>query len=188
MVCYQVHHFYFSASELNSEGFSHLRALIYLMIACRYCADRCVKSGFQSSGVQKFYCRSCNRFQQATYKSNACRLSIDKQITQLLIEGMALRGIARVLSISLRTVISRIKKIANSIQAPFVNVTDRIYEMDELWTFIGNKSREIWISYIIDRASREVIDFRVGTRTKEVLKAITDKVMSTNPQRICTEG
>jgi IS1 family transposase len=41
--------------------------------------------------------------------------------------------------------------------------------MDELWTFVGNKKNETWISYMIDRVSKQVVDYKVGARTKENL-------------------
>ena len=86
------------------------------------------------------------------------------------------------------TVIERIKRIARSLNKTYTEVRNRIYEIDELWTFVGKKDNDTWIAYVIDRESKEVIDFKVGARTKENLKKITDKVLTMNPKKICTDG
>jgi insertion element IS1 protein InsB len=122
------------------------------------------------------------------YENQACLRDTNRNIVRLLIEGIGIRGIARVLRISMTTVINRIKCIARSINKSYTDVKNRIYEIDELWTFIGKKDNETWIAYVIDRESKEVIDYRVGARTKENLKAITDQVLAMSPMKVCTDG
>jgi IS1 family transposase len=106
----------------------------------------------------------------------------------LLIEGIGIRGIARVLKISVTTVIGRIKRIAKSINKSCAYVKNRIYEIDELWTFVGKKQNEKWITYSIDRMTKEVVGFHVGNRTKDKLQQVTSKVLMREPKRICTDG
>ncbi|MBX2916852.1 MAG: IS1 family transposase [Cyclobacteriaceae bacterium] len=109
-------------------------------------------------------------------------------MVQLLIEGTGIRGISRVLRISLPTVIERIKRITKAIQKPYSFLRNRIYEIDELWTYIGKKTNEVWIMYMIDRHTKSVIDFRVGSRTKENIQTLTGQVLYMHPKRICTDG
>ncbi len=42
--------------------------------------------------------------------------------------------------------------------------------------------------YAYDRTTKEVLDFRIGARTKGNLKHITDAVINRNPKKICTDG
>jgi len=107
---------------------------------------------------------------------------------KLLIEGIGIRGIARVLRISVTTVIERIKRIAKSINKSYSFVKNRIYEIDELWTYIGRKGNEVWITYSIDRSTKEVIDFHVGERTKEKIQLVTNNVLALEPKKVCTDG
>lgn len=155
---------------------------------CKYCSGSCIKAGKQRSGVQKFYCKRCTRYQQSSYTSAAYHPESNNRITALIREGMALRSIARVLRISLKTIIVRILKTGDTITKPFHGERNSIYELDELWSFVGSKENETWIMYAFDRNTRSVIDFRTGSRNKANLKSLTDQVLSFEPKRICTDG
>ncbi len=63
-----------------------------------------------------------------------------------------------------------------------------IYEIDELRTYIGKKSNEVWITCSFDRSTSSVIDFVIGPRTKEQLAFVTSSVLASSPLRICTDG
>ena len=155
---------------------------------CKYCNCRCIKAGVRKTSVQTYRCKGCMKYQQQEYKNNACYKFTNQNVMRLLIEGMGIRSIARVLRISISTVIERIKYIARSINKSYSSIRNGVYEIDELWTFIGSKSNETWITYAFDRMSKTVIDFKVGSRTKENLKTITDSVLSLNPKKVCTDG
>ena len=57
-----------------------------------------------------------------------------------------------VLGISCSTILARIRKIADEICAPPINVGSE-YEVDEMWTFLKNKHKPLWIAYALDRNS-----------------------------------
>ena len=175
-------------SGVNLKRFINLHAIIYLMMNCSHCNQVCIKAGKQKSGVQKFLCRTCRKYQQAHYVRNAWRPNTGELVVLLVREGLSMRGIARILSISLSTVLVKIRKVAAGISKPSRSVRKHVYEIDELWTFIGRKTDEAWVMYAFDRTSKEVMDFRVGARTKENLRALTDLVIHEDPSRICTDG
>src|SRR5688572_23577431 len=133
---------------------------------CKYCKNRCVKAGFQKSGTQKYYCNVCNKYQQQHYRSNAYLPNTNNRIERLVVEGVSLRGMERILGISLKTILKRIRKIARLIKRPFVALKKQVYEMDEMWTYIGRKSPEVWVMYALERSTKRVVDFHVGSRTK----------------------
>jgi insertion element IS1 protein InsB len=114
-------------------------------------------------------------------------MSTNKSITQLLVEGISIRGISRVLHISLATVICRIISISSSLKSTRTFIKGA-YEIDELWTFIGKKQNEAWVMYALDRESKAVVDFRVGARTKSNLESITHLTLATLPKKVCTDG
>ncbi|MBX2966466.1 MAG: IS1 family transposase [Cyclobacteriaceae bacterium] len=155
---------------------------------CKYCKGRCIKAGFQKNGVQKFYCKACKKYQQAVYTSEAYHPQSNYRIAALLREGIGLRSMARVLRISLKTIIQRIRQIAGTIRKPFHYRKRGVYEMDELWSYVGKKSNEVWIMYALDRATKAVIDFRVGSRTKKNIQTLTGQVLHREPKTICTDG
>ena len=99
-----------------------------------------------------------------------------------------MRGsIAWLLHISATTVISRIQKIAGSIKKPVI-ITERVYEVDELKTYIKKKANDYWVIYAIDKQSKQVVDFKAGKRNKKNLKRVTDTLLLANCIQIFTDG
>ena len=138
--------------------------------------------------MQTYRCKGCKKYQQQEYKNKACDKNTNQNVVHLLVEGIGIRGIARVLRISITTVIKRIKRIARSIRKSYTYVKNGVYEIDELWTFIGSKTNETWITYSFERVSRKVIDFKVGARTKENLQQVTGNALLMDPKKVCTDG
>ncbi|MBS1509121.1 MAG: IS1 family transposase [Bacteroidetes bacterium] len=158
------------------------------MKRCNYCSQAVVKAGQRKDGTQKYQCKGCKKYQQKEYQYRACEYSVSQKVASLLVEGVGIRGIARVLGISVTTVIERIKRIAMSIRKSCSNGKNGVYEIDELWTYVGSKRSELWITYSFDRRNKAVIDFTVGARTKENLDTVTKGVLALNPVKVCTDG
>lgn len=64
------------------------------------------------------------------------------------------------------------------------------YEVDEMRTFVkrNNARHTVWIMYAINKATRRVIHFIVGRRTKTNLQASIRVLQKLNPKRIYTDG
>jgi insertion element IS1 protein InsB len=154
---------------------------------CKYCRQKCWRSGRQKNGLQRYYCRPCRKYQQSQYHYKACLSSVDGQIRQLVRESVGIRGITRILNISKGTVVARIQELAAKINNP-VDARPKVsLEVDELWTYINQKENEYWIAYAIDRRTRSVVDFVVGKRTKVTLKHLVDRLLHLNPKVIRTD-
>jgi hypothetical protein len=78
---------------------------------------------------------------------------------------------------------TRIKKLAEIAEQQKQGVTSnpKVLEIDEMWTFIEKKENEVWVMYLMDRATHHVIDFRVGSRKKENIQQLTDQAILTSP-------
>lgn len=98
-----------------------------------------------------------------------------------------MRNIARLLRISPTTVQSRILKIARMIRKP-LPAFRKDYEVDELCTFIGRKSRKRWIVYALCKESRQVVDFRIGSRTSRTLRPVIDTLVLSDARKIHMDG
>ena len=149
-----------------------------MKILCPKCSSHdCIKSGFTLQNKQRFHCKKCNVKFLSIYTYNACLSKINNQIVVLLREGLGLRSICRILKIALNTLISRIKKIYNSIKCPIVSEGNS-YEVDEIRTYIKKKNALIWIVYAIERISKKVVSYAVGSRTNATLSIVLNKVIS----------
>lgn len=153
---------------------------------CRYCLGTTIKFG-KIQNQQRYRCKSCNRTQMGSYLNQAYISDINIHIINHVIEGCGIRSIARLLNISPNTVIKRIKIIAGSIRKPPI-VTNQIYEVDELKTYVKKKSREYWVTHALNQQTGQVVDLRVGTRNQSSLKRVVDTLLLSDCKRIYTDG
>jgi len=98
---------------------------------CPYCAADCIRYGKSNTGTSRFRCKSCKRTHVLHYVYRACHPSIPENVSGYLKEGCGIRGISRLLSISVSTVLRIILRIANRIRKPLVPI-GKEYEQDEL--------------------------------------------------------
>lgn len=137
--------------------------------------------------IQRYRCKKCHRIFLSSYTYKANQPNTSKMIAACVKEGLGIRGIARLLNIAISTVIARIRKIAASINKPAIS-TRRVYEVDELRTFVGNKTNTYWVIYALDKETRAVADFKVGKRAKANLKLLTDTLVLSGATKIYTDG
>lgn len=154
---------------------------------CILCKEGfCIRKGVRN-GIQRYYCKKCNKVFQNEYHYKACYSTTNTMITKTLKEGCGVRSISRILGISKNTVLSRMLKISNAIQKPLSDDIGKIYEIDEIWTFLKNKKNVIWITYCIERSTRKVIDFVVGSKSIANIKPIIKTVLAQSPERVYTD-
>jgi insertion element IS1 protein InsB len=155
-------------------------------ISCRYCGSLTIKFG-KAGASQRYRCKSCRKIQLDAYVKHAYEASVNSNIAAHVKEGCGIGGIARLLSISAGTVITRIKTIAGNIKKPAI-ATCRTYEVDELKTYIKKKTNDYWVIHAFDKESRQVVDFKVGKRTKKNIKRVTDTLLLAECKQIHTDG
>ena len=155
---------------------------------CSRCQGVSVKNGKSKSGVQRYRCKGCKSHWQESYLYKACQRNIDQLIIILKKESCGVRSIARILKISVVTVIRRIKSIAKSIVRPFSILKGKEYEVDEMRTYIGNKQRLYWVAYAMRKDTREVVDFKVGKRNLKTLSKVVDTIVLSEAKRVFTDG
>ncbi len=170
------------------NGFKSMnQAYVLQKCRCRYCNSLCTKAGKAKNNSQRLFCRQCKKHQMAEYANKACISDqINTSIIQLVKESCGIRSISRILKISSTTVIKRIKHIASNIQKPPV-LMNKVFEMDELKTFVKHKQNEIWVIYAIDRESKQVADLKVGKRNKKNLKRVADTLLFAEAKAVYTD-
>lgn len=158
----------------------------YIRVApCPYCAHESKKYGFTTSGKQRFRCKTC--FKTFIYHYTRQHLkNIDREIVLLLKEGCGIRSIGRILHISAVTVIRKIRIIADAILMPEINIRQS-FQIDELYTFVGNKNNPKWVIYAINNVDKKVVAFHVGSRSNTDIAIVTKKLIGILPQRIYTD-
>lgn len=153
---------------------------------CQYCQGLCLKKGCHKRR-QLYRCKCCLKYQRANYT----RLRISDEKKEMVMafhnEGLSISSISRLLKISKSTVLKIIAEIARKIDLSPISEQEQEYEVDELYTYTGNKQNECWIIYAINKATGKVIDFTVGKRTIENVKKVINSLLLLNPKRIFTD-
>ncbi|MFR0893509.1 MAG: hypothetical protein ACLSGF_01120 [Alistipes onderdonkii] len=80
-------------------------------------------------------------------------------------EGTGIRSTARILQISATTLLKRIIHIGKRISHPPI-VKHRIYEVDEIKSFIKRKQNHIWIAYALDRVNQRGCEFQYRSKNQ----------------------
>lgn len=156
---------------------------------CKKCkCTEVVKNGKQSNGKQRYYCKSCKVSFQTNYSYNAYQNSINKKTYELLKEGVGINSTARLLKVSKVTVIKRIKYLASLINRPLFNERGQYYEIDEMKVVVGYTDDEIWLTYAMNRNTKQIVNFIVDRKTKVNLSVVTQSVLKLNPKYVYTDG
>lgn len=152
---------------------------------CRFCNNSCIRKGW-SKNTQKYRCKACLKHQRKhdVYQSY---LITPQQIVKLTKESCGIRSIGRILTISPTTVISRILKIAAQVHRPSPISFGQAYQLDELFTYVGNKNNRVCIAYSLNPTKGEVIDLVVGRRNKTNLKRIVSTLLLSGAKQIATD-
>jgi insertion element IS1 protein InsB len=147
------------------ERFGTLCSRLGVEFLCPHChSNNIIKSGKSSTGKQRYQCKNCHKRFITNYRYKAYMPNTNHKIIQLTKEGLGIRSTARVLGISVTTLLKRILLIASKIKQPPIAI-GKSYEVDEMRIFIGKKSRLRWLVYALDRETRKVVAFNVGRRT-----------------------
>ena len=155
-------------------------------IYCTKCNGIAVKNGFQKE-IQRYKCKLCLKKFQLNFVYKAYNININDSIIVLLKEGCGIRSIARILNISKNTVLARIISIGKELKSKPLFEKGCSYEMDEIWTFIGNKNNVTWITYAIERKSKYIVGFVLGPKTKNNIQPLVNKLILSVPKHIYTD-
>ena len=114
------------------------------MNTCPKChrTDRQNRAGKTGSGSQRYRCMYCRIKYTPEPKPWAYDESVRRKALALYVDGMNLRRIGRHLGIHHRTVSLWVKAQAAGLSQPPVPEEVKEVEMDELFTFIGEKKNE----------------------------------------------
>lgn len=153
---------------------------------CTKCNTICIKYGFTFNGKQRYFCKNCKLSVVKNYSYNGYNSFLNKKVIALTKEGVGIRSIARLLSVSKQTVTTRIIKISKAIKKPAM-VTNQVYEVDELRTYVGNKKNLKWLVVAVNKYTRQIVEIAIGSRTNTTLKKVTDTLLLGKALKIFTD-
>jgi len=120
----------------------------------------------------------------------------------MAVNGSGIRDTARVLEISPTTVIEALKKSRHLTQVNPVLfeqatqeegvevIVQRVdaAEMDEMWSFVGNKKQQRWLWHAIEHVSGQVLVYVLAPHTDAALQALMQLLTLFRVKRFYTDG
>jgi insertion element IS1 protein InsB len=131
------------------------------------------RNGHTHYGKQNYQCLSCRRqFVKGAHRIDAATRDLVKK---LLLERVSLRGICRVLSLSLTWLLNFIAEVYDQLPddlyvQPVTKARGELRllcleaEADEMWSFVKRSANKQWVWLAFDPQTRQVLAFYVGDR------------------------
>jgi insertion element IS1 protein InsB len=158
-----------------------------IAVQCPHChSDQIVKRGKTDRGTQRYLCQNTECALGSfllVYRNRGCLPEVKQLIIEMSLNASGIRDTARSLRISTDTVLSELKKKEAGLES--VNTAllrtldpDEVTvdierageaEMDEMWSFVGNKHHPRWLWHAIDHQTGQVLAYVFGRRKDAVL-------------------
>ena len=172
--------------------------MIAIPLCCPFCGSTDVgKNGHSANGKQRYLCHNSECSHKTFYDAytyNAYKPEVKTGIVQWSVDGAGIRAIARRLKVSTDTVIAELKKKEHSLShinkeyfAGHSSIKIRI-EMDEMWSFYGDKEHQIWLWWAVDHDTGEVVAYWFGTREHKNLDQLMALLAPLNIGTVYTDG
>lgn len=158
------------------------------MILCPNClSHKIVKNGLTYYCKQNHKCKNCQR-QFVLNNEHTVDGVLQEIARRALLERLSLRGICRLIGVSLSWMMSfAVKTWADSPED--LGVTSSLLKIksesrlqiiglqaDEMWSFVGSKKNKAWIWVVFEPKQRQVVAFHIGSRGVDSMKALWKKI------------
>ena len=154
-------------------------------LCCPQCgSSHSKRNGHTHYGIQNYQCLVCGR--QFVASSQHITDTTKELIKKLLLERLPLRGICRVLRVSLPWLLNFIVELYEQLPDDLnidpcggrggVRLLRLEAEADELSSFVGQKANKQWIWIALDIQTKQVIAFYVGDRSRRSAKKLWDRL------------
>ena len=152
---------------------------------CPSCNSLAIKkNGHIHNGKQNHRCLNCGRQFVLNPENKIISEETRQQIRQALLERVSLEGICRIFCVSLTWLLQFINKIVAELPKDLnATVTSdneefevAILELDEQWSFVGNKKNQQWLWLVFHSATRQVLAMHVGKRNRQSAECLLKKV------------
>ena len=148
---------------------------------CPSChSSKIKKNGHIHTGKQNYRCNTCGRQFVAEKQKKSIPAHDREIITRLFAERISLRGICRAMQVSLTWLLNFFTQVMDDTPDD-LGVTPPpkgklTLELDEIWSFVGDKETKQWIWLAIDRHRHKIVGWYVGKRDTDAAQRLWDSL------------
>lgn len=151
---------------------------------CPSCQSTTIKkNGHIHNGKQNHRCLVCGRQFVLDPQNKLISQQDRARIQQSLLERVSLEGICRIFEVSMTWLLEFINQVINGLpedlNATVIGEEDfevAVFELDEQWSFVGNKKNPQWLWLIFHSQTRQVLAMHVGRRDRQSAEALLKKL------------
>ena len=148
-----------------------------ITIRCPSCLSLSIKkNGWKIYGKQNYQCKSCGRQfiheTELTYKG--CQSFIEDKIRLMLVRGCSIADIVVIEQVSKYKVLNVLVQSDLTIKPK--QQYYRKLQVDEFWTYVGNKKNKVWLVYAYDPQTGEIVAFVWGKRNLATARQLRAKL------------
>jgi insertion element IS1 protein InsB len=148
--------------------------MIKLEIECRRCTGVDLVKNGSVQGRAKYSCKACG-YQGYFTSVKASREAKYELVEKLLVERNSQRSIVRITGVSRMTIARLIKKAKATVsKKSYKKKVKPVLELDEMWSFVGNKGNKVWIWLALECTSRKIIAWTTGDRSEQAAQKLFD--------------
>jgi insertion element IS1 protein InsB len=139
-------------------------------------SDRLVNNG-STAGKPKKRCRPCGfPFTRPTPRGKPLAMKVHAGLWSL--SGISMHCIACLLRVSAQSVLNWLRTFAQEHdEKPEPTSSAIILELDEMWHYLKQKRRKLWIWKALDRDTGQLPDWECGRRDQATLKKRVDRLL-----------
>jgi transposase-like protein/IS1 family transposase len=154
-------------------------------MSCPTCNAGCQRFGTHRNGLRRFRCPVCKKtFTEAHERTlGTMYVTQDRAVLalRLLLEGNSIRSTERITGLDRNTIMRLLilagERCQSLMDAKMWNLSSRYLQVDEIWTYVGKKRRNVrdgdspelgdqWVYVAIDEQTKLIPAFRVGKRVR----------------------
>jgi hypothetical protein len=153
---------------------------------CPHCrSDLVKKNGYTRHEKQNFRCLECGKQFSENNEAKVINEHTRELIRKTLLERVSLNGICRIFDVSMPWLLDFIdfiiSNLPDDLNAEVVcdegnEIEIAKLEVDELWSFIGNRKNDQWLWLVLHKKSRQVLAMQVGPRDKKTAELLFAKL------------
>jgi len=155
-----------------------------MSLICPSCQSGSIKrNGHIHNGKQNHQCLACGRQFVLNPQNKRISDEVKSRVRQALLERVSLEGICRIFDISMPWLLNFInqiiKELPQNLNAKITANKDfevAVCELDEQWSFVGNKKNTQWLWLAFHTETRQVLAMHVGKRTQAAGRSLLAKL------------
>ncbi len=150
---------------------------------CHSCGSiNIIKNGTNKCGNQQYHCKDCGVYRVLNPQSRSVQETEKRKVLQAYRERVSLRGIDRIFGICRRTVMqwieAEVDRLPSLVETLLPAHVDDVLELDEAWSFVGQRQEKRWLWTALCRRTRQIVAFVIGDRSEDTCRRLWRRLPS----------